>query len=730
MGVFSKNHYPNNKPSRNTFDLSHRNHLTLDFGSLIPVLCQEVIPGDTFEINTDFLLRFMPLAFPVQTQIRADIHYFYVRNRNLWEDWMNFIGMTGDTSKISMPQIVTGDSIPFKTKSLADYLGIPTTVTGANETDVFSVDDAGGSFNQYGTPPRIYIEPSTFLTDNPIISSKSTVANTTYRLTRKLADSNNSANNEGWLHNYFTLSKSISFGNIPKDTLVRFRLQVNSLVDDFSKLRAYVLTGNDFTPVSSFGLGTCSKSSVEPFDIEFTFRAKSDFGGSCYLFIFSADAELTTLTRPETTESVPQPIYGTPIDSFFSSQSLMQVSYSIPSVREWNKSFPVGINALPFRAYESIYNAFYRDNRNNPYLVNGVNDPNVYIPSKKGGSDQNVYEIHRRNWEQDFLTSAVPSPQQGVAPLVGLTSTGVASYSSDDGTIYNVKMNTAEDGDTIVSADITSNLPNDVKRSVVEVASQGISINDFRGVNALQCWLERNMRNGLKYKDQIASHFGVEPSYAELDMPEFIGGVSQIVDVQQINQTAPSDGDPLGSYAGQAYAFGSSKHKVRHYCDEHGYIIGILSVVPVPSYSQLLPKHFTKTQPLDYFTPEFGHIGMQPIPYKEVCPLQAKYHNVGLNSTFGYQRAWYDYLANFDQVHGEFRTSLRDFILQRQFDTVPSLNPEFLLVSSSQLNDIFTVNEVPDSQGNMIPVQPILGAIQFDIKAKRPIPRFGIPRLE
>lgn len=724
MGVFSKNHYPNNKPSRNTFDLSHRNHLTLDFGSLIPVLCQEVIPGDTFEINTDFLLRFMPLAFPVQTQIRADIHYFYVRNRNLWEDWMNFIGMTGDTSKISMPTIQSGMGTKFGTGTLVDYLGVPSTIVGDNETSI------GGTYNlaitPYGAPQVLYVDSNSFLTDNMQASTAVNSGLDSY-LWRP---SDYSPSETHFVYGRFVIGTPVT--KLYKGDVLN--LKVHTCKDGSNGVKPVVylfdLSGNK---ISALGKGVWT--SYDPTTLVSTFKVPVlddiTLQSTYNLALFSEDAEPAAVGQSEDMIEGSN-VYNFMPSGYTSQTALMSygMSFSLDSVAEFKGVYPFKLNALPFRAYESIYNAFYRDNRNNPYLVNGINDPNVYLPTKAGGIDGHEYTIHRRNWEQDFLTSAVPSPQQGVAPLVGLTSTGVASYASDDGTIYNVKMNTADDGDTIVSADITSNLPNDVKRSVVEVASQGISINDFRGVNALQCWLERNMRNGLKYKDQIASHFGVEPSYAELDMPEFIGGVSQIVDIQQVNQTSPSGDDPLGSYAGQAYAFGSSKHKVSHYCDEHGYIIGILSVVPVPSYSQLLPKHFTKTQPLDYFTPEFGHIGMQPIPYLEVCPLQAYRFGGSLSRTFGYQRAWYDYLANFDQVHGQFRTTLKDFILQRQFNQIPSLNPDFLLVSSEQLNDIFTVNEVDDADGNKVPVQPILGAIQFDIKAKRPIPRFGIPRLE
>ena len=65
------------KPNRNAFDLSFTNHVTGSIGTLIPVLCKEVLPGDTFKIDSALGLRFMPLAFPIQSKCRAHIHFFY-----------------------------------------------------------------------------------------------------------------------------------------------------------------------------------------------------------------------------------------------------------------------------------------------------------------------------------------------------------------------------------------------------------------------------------------------------------------------------------------------------------------------------------------------------------------------------------------------------------------------------------------------------------------------------
>ena len=79
----------NNHPKRNTYDLSFVNNATFKFGQLTPVFCKEVISGDSFSITPTFGLRYMPMVFPIQTDMRATLHFFYVRNRNLWKDWVD-----------------------------------------------------------------------------------------------------------------------------------------------------------------------------------------------------------------------------------------------------------------------------------------------------------------------------------------------------------------------------------------------------------------------------------------------------------------------------------------------------------------------------------------------------------------------------------------------------------------------------------------------------------------
>ena len=74
-------------PSRSVFDLSYEKKLTCDMAQLIPVLCDEMVPGDFFQIGNQAVVRFQPLVAPILHEINMYVHYFFVPYRLLWDDW-------------------------------------------------------------------------------------------------------------------------------------------------------------------------------------------------------------------------------------------------------------------------------------------------------------------------------------------------------------------------------------------------------------------------------------------------------------------------------------------------------------------------------------------------------------------------------------------------------------------------------------------------------------------
>lgn len=726
---------------RNSFDLSFSNNLTLPIGKLIPVMCKEVIAGDSFEIDANFGLRFMPTVFPVQNRIRADLHFFYVRNRNLWKNWVDFFGNTwSKQTPLVAPYIGPKDDTSnfFAEGSLADYLGVPTS----------SVSSVGGARQ---TPIKSY-KPSQG--GNPILEDVSQVTNPNFNQ----------------LLNYFRLPLDNGFvgvGNtfinytLPtKDTIYvidsqPMRHTIANVDVDAIKLQAPP-SANALLPTDAkvtyiefltykngawLNQGTASKNGsgvwivitphgpfvwdefmkrIDPEKTYLGLQVTSASGGfQSLLNYFNANANNT-----KQSDFTAITIYA----------KYSGYNYDAGSVSEANATYNpnyLPISALPFRAYESIFNAFYRNERIDP-LLDEDGDPtyNNYLQNDGDGEDNYDYGLHNRYWEKDFLTTALPSPQMGNAPLIGLAQNNrpfvqqkITLRSPSGGYVpYSVKVATDPETNEIIGMSYYSeNIPMGSVEALNEAISYGISINDFRNVNALQRWLEKSQARGYKYKDQLLSHFGVNVKFEQLNMPEFIGGISQDINSSTIVNQAASDNYKLGEFAGTLTAFGNGKNKVRKYCDEPGFIMAILSISPIPTYSQLLPKMFLKHHRLDYYFPEFGHIGLQPISLKEVVPLQVhKLQPDKKDETFGYQRSFYDYVQSTDEVHGSLRTSLRNYLINREFADIPALSKQFIEISPEEVNDIFAVTE---------DTHKVVGQVSFKITAKRPIPFFGTPTL-
>lgn len=768
------------KPNRNTFDLSFSNNFTAEFGKLYPVLCKEVVPGDSFRIQPTFGLRFMPMMFPVQTRMRAHLLLFYVRNRNLWKDWPDFYGQTKEG--LNMPYLFVERheaSERFATGSLLDHLGVPTTVyspTGlavgrkllrplvhksvsGNFSSVVDINPIAGVDGFSYEPIRQvifqgYDGTNPLLVPPPFISAYG----------RDYEDLQTS-------HHAFVSDSSYPYSNIAYYSFFTTDSVENSSISDLSSYSVVLpLAGATFSArlgvyeryqkedgsTSLRFVGISDKSVTPTSSDDTTVVTFNELGGiklnqmnnnivtvndlfgvnseTSYVFALMVDIEsikdalsLKTLLRY-------------PIITLSGLGGTAPIDFNVvecPFAKGSDGHIKIPISALPSRAYESIYNGFFRNTQNDPFKINGVVEYNKFIPNSEGGADSYPYDFHHAYWEKDQFTTALQSPQQGLAPLLGLTSHSLSEGSSiatyritavdDSGASRTINVQAEKNADGTGGKIVQIGMMDENSDHTDFVALQnavdmGISINDLRNTNALQKWLEKNIRQGYRYRDQILSHYGVNVKYEELDMPEFIGGTSKDVNVSTIIQTVDQGEDsPLGSYAGNATSFGEGKG-VTHYCDEHGFIMGIFYVTPIPSYSQVLNKMFTKFSPLDYYSPEFGHIAPQPIKYSEMLPIQASISETPyFDKTFGYQRAWYEYLSSLDEVHGEMRDTLRNYLVNRQFADRPYLNAEFLNVKAGEVNDIFAVTAKSDK---------IIGQIYFDITAKRPIPRYGDPRLD
>lgn len=753
---------PPNRPKRNTFDLSFSNNLTAKIGKLIPVMCKEVVPGDTFHITPDFGLRFMPTMFPIQTRLRADLHFFYVRNRNLWDGWQKFIGDTGKSSP-DFPIIAdkTTTSGFYDNGSLADYLGIPTQAISDihNEQTVLPNLLRGGrpSFGELGSFQHDNVRSNTFTekllrylpfyeyrnlpvgqttkeyfplgvsftspSDLNSISCKHVMFMLATPDNSNLLDASEiyltTANKNFELPSALLTTKTVRIAYFSSSTTPELRLKLLAVSDPFTP---------SFKDVRKLGTKFSISSKLYRKEggaqVEF-----SDIANDVQYIALCCDGDFSSLFGDGYTFDDLSPVFLDKPQSVVAPLGALRLCYILnvsqsvtdEDVYKTYKRANFPVSALPFRAYRSIYNGHYRNNFVDPIIdANGNPDYDTFVENMGDGVDNFPYQLENRYWEDDYLTTCKPSPQQGAAPLVGVRAndptlnTQVLSTTSGD-----VTVKTNVQGKVVAVSHYDQNLPVGSIEALNEAISFGISISDFRNVDALQRWLEINQRRGFRYKEQIQSHYGVSVSYEELDMPEYIGGVSKDIQTSAILNTAQTKDVKLGEFGGVASTFAKGK-TINKYCDEHGFIMAILSIVPIPTYSQVMPKIFMKNSKLDFFFPEFGHIGYQPISQGELTPLQCTKNKLSYHKTFGYQRAFYEYLASLDESHGDFRGDLRNFLIHREFADVPLLSKQFISIDYREVNNIFAVKSDTDK---------VLGQVYFKISAERPIPFFGIPSL-
>lgn len=404
-------------------------------------------------------------------------------------------------------------------------------------------------------------------------------------------------------------------------------------------------------------------------------------------------------------------------------------------------------SALPFRAYDLIWNEWYR----NEFLQNPL------TISKADGADSTTnIALQSRSWKRDYLTSALPFVQLGspaLLPIFANSNIDVNVFGTSDGlrltngTNSYYLLNSGNDnkhpfhtgtassvistGTTVAAGYVTPNAgvagvvqdpaKSGLKGTVNLYTQTTLNVNEVRLAFQLQRMMERKARSGNRYVEYLAASFGVRSPDARLQRPEFLGGGKSPVMISEVLQTsAGTQSSPQGNMSG--HGFGAARtHAFSKAFTEHGMILGILSVVPKASYFQGRPRKLYRTTYTDYYQPELSHIGEQGILNSEVMVNSTNSSNVA-NETevFGYQPRYEEYRRHLSGVHGDYRTSLNYWHLGRQFgSTYVPLNSDF--VSCNPSKRIFAAGDQGD--------RPCWIEMFLDVKAIRPLSRRGNPGL-
>lgn len=383
------------------------------------------------------------------------------------------------------------------------------------------------------------------------------------------------------------------------------------------------------------------------------------------------------------------------------------------------------INALPFRAYNLIYNEWFRDENLQDSLE---------VPTGDGPDPINKYNLVRRGKRHDYFTSCLPWPQKGpgvelplgaTANLNGTLSVPGGSYTLSVNTNGNsLSHNPSWSWQSGSSVNPTITVPTnriDMSESGVTVdlsSATAITINSLRQAFQLQKLYERDARGGTRYTEILRAHFGVISPDARLQRPEYLGGSSTRININPVQQTSATDTtSPQGNLA----AYGVLGDKVNGFTKsfvEHGYIIGLVNVRADLTYQQGLNRMWSRQTRFDYYWPALAHLGEQAVLNKEIYAQGT----ADDDKVFGYQERWAEYRYFPSQITGKFRStyaqSLDVWHLAQEFAELPKLNAEFI-VDNPPVARVLAVQNEPQ----------IFLDCYFSLSCVRPMPIYSVPGL-
>lgn len=418
----------------------------------------------------------------------------------------------------------------------------------------------------------------------------------------------------------------------------------------------------------------------------------------------------------------------------------------------------IDVNALPFRAYNLIFNEWFRDeNLVEPSHIYTGDALETFSPVLGGN-----YALRRRGKRHDYFTSSLPWPQKGPD---GVISIGGNAPVYGDGNALGLQMmlgnsskqdlvpyiNSATSGrfqtqtpvlhsfngsDNLAIGDTTTDyspsgvngaigavgVTEDARKSglIADLSSVNpIPINDFRQAVALQHWFEALARGGSRYTEIIRSVFGTVSPDARLQRPEYLGGGSFPIDFKTVEQTSSTDSiTPQGNLAAFGLGGDASIGFTKSFT-EHCLVIGLISIRADLTYQQGLHRFWSLDTLESLYWPQFAHLGEQAVLSKELyCD-----GTDADNDVFGYQERYAEWRYKPSRITGKlnsrFIQPLDAWHLAQDFASRPVLNEDFIS-EEPPLDRVVAVIDEPQ----------FLMDSYHDLVCARPMPLYGVPGLD
>lgn len=408
------------------------------------------------------------------------------------------------------------------------------------------------------------------------------------------------------------------------------------------------------------------------------------------------------------------------------------------------KTKNIKFSQLPRRAYELIYNEWFRDQN--------VIEP---IQIDKGTGDKELTEaddvLFKAAKLHDYFTSALPGAQKGdpISLPLGTTApvfTGLEEHNAN-------RMNQ----ESLIMRGLANELPTGLGASVLAVQNgnqtdsgstilvnnngmvgtlakiaptnlytdlseaTAASINAIRLAFQTQRILEKDARGGTRYTEIIKQHFNVDSPDSRLQRPEYLGSKRFTIDMNQVAQTSETnEQSPQGHISAYSLS-GFETDEITKSFTEHSLIMGLIVIRTQQTYQQGLPKAWTKRSRFDFYLPALAHIGEQPILKKELMATGTETDN----EVFGYQEAWAEYRMKPSEVSGKFRSNAEGTLdawhYAPNFDNPPVISKSFLEQTPTEMDRTLTVSHTLTDQ--------FIIDFMTQEELYRPLPLYSVPGL-
>lgn len=416
----------------------------------------------------------------------------------------------------------------------------------------------------------------------------------------------------------------------------------------------------------------------------------------------------------------------------------------------------VSVNALPFRAYNLIWNEWFRDTS----LI-----PAQTTPSGDGPDGIASYPLQAIQKAKDYFTTARPNPASSPEFALAPGWAGESGFTQEPLQVggrftFGGKLGTFGVGAPVHGLGVAAAPTNATAAGLGETGGRTVSynpyydsvaktiymeaqsagnfpnvrvfVNDMRTASMIQRYLEADQRGGTQYAVKNWFHFGVRSPDARLQRPEFIGGGRSMVTINPVAQTSASANSVggnfsvssvLGSLAATGYA-AAHGHGFSYSFTEHGYVIGLVGVRGDLTYQQGVDRMWRRKTPFDFYTPETAHLGEQAIMSSEIYSDGS----ASDNNVFGYQERWAEYRNSISRTSGFMRSTAVDsagvastidmWHFGQKFTARPVLNGVFLLEDPGVSRSL---------QATAPYAATFFGDLMFSERMVRPLPMFSIP---